>query len=299
MIRLLVAAALLGSTGLSLLLSRARWFRQPSLAGRLRAHTPGIEERRPRILGARSFRDALGPAVEQIGGFLARVVGVNEDLGLRLLRLHLSQTSAEFRMTQARHAVLALLGASAFISFAKAPPVLAVLLLVCVPAAVALADEQQLSLRSARWKRTLSAELPVLEEQLAMLLDAGWSLGGALQHMTARSHGPSGQDVSRLLRSVGRGSSYRVALQEWDAIACLPAVHRLCAVLQLAEQGADLGRLVANEAQLGREERHRELLATVERKGQQVWIPVTVAALVPGCMLLAVPFIRALSFFSN
>jgi hypothetical protein len=40
------------------------------------------------------------------------------------------------------------------------------------------------------------------------------------------------------------------------------------------------------------------LIETVERRGQQVWIPVTVAALVPGVLFMAVPFIEALRLFS-
>ena len=37
----------------------------------------------------------------------------------------------------------------------------------------------------------------------------------------------------------------------------------------------------------------------IERRGQQVWIPVTVATLVPGAILLAVPFLAALRTFAN
>ena len=299
MIRLLVLAAMCAVTGGSLLLSRAPWFRQPNLVVRLRPHTPGLTERRPRVLGARSFRDALGPAAEQLGGAVARAVGVNEDLSIRLRRLHRAQTPAEFRITQLRHMVLALLGAAALVTIVSMPTVFATIAVVCLPGLSLLIDEQRLSTRSALWKRDLALELPVVEEQLAMLLDAGWSLGGALQHVAERSVGPVAQDIDRLLRSVRRGNSYRDALGEWDEIAGCPTVSRLVAILRLSEQGGDLGRLVADEAQLGRDERHRELLAAVERKGQQVWIPVTVAALVPGCMLLAVPFIRALSFFSG
>ena len=42
-----------------------------------------------------------------------------------------------------------------------------------------------------------------------------------------------------------------------------------------------------------------QLIETIERRGQQVWIPVTVAALVPGVIFLAVPFIDALRLFAN
>ncbi len=299
MIRLLVLSLLLGTAGLSMLLARAPWFRQPNLASRLRVHTPGLPDRRPRILGARSFRDALGPAAEHVGGWAARAVGINEDLSTRLERLHRAMTPTQFRITQLRQAVLALLGAAVVatvLSVATAP---GLLLVFVAPMLSLLIDEQRLALASQRWKRDLVLELPTVEEQMAMLLDAGWSLGGTLQRVADRSCGPASQDIARLLRSVRRGNTYRDSLREWSVIADVPAVDRLAAILSLADQGADLGRLVSDEAQLGREERHRELLAAVERKGQQVWIPVTVAALVPGCMLLALPFLRALSFFAS
>ena len=299
MIRLLGLAAVLGTTGLSMLLARAPWFRQPNLAARLRIHTPGLPDRRPRILGARSFRDALGPAAEHVGGWAARAVGISEDLSKRLERLHRGITPTQFRIAQLSHAMLVLLGAGALAAVLNLPGALALLLVLVAPAISLLVDEQRLAMASQRWKRELVVELPVVEEQMAMLLDAGWSLGGTLQRIAERSSGPASRDIARLLRSVRRGNTYRESLREWTMIADLPAVGRLAAILSLADQGADLGRLVSDEAQLGREERHRELLAAVERKGQQVWIPVTVAALVPGCMLLALPFLRALSFFSS
>lgn len=48
-----------------------------------------------------------------------------------------------------------------------------------------------------------------------------------------------------------------------------------------------------------RREAHRELIETIERRTQQVWIPVTVAALLPGVLLMGVPFLEALSLFSK
>ncbi len=299
MIRLLLLAGVLGTVGLAIVLSRAPWFRQPDLASRLRPHTPGLVERRPRVLGARSFGDALGPAAQYLGDAAARVVGITEDLGRRLDRLHRTITPMQFRIDQLRHAVLALLGMSVATTVLRLPSSLVVVMVLATPLLSLLIDEQRLSSASTRWKRDVSLELPIIEEQLAMLLDAGWSLGGALGHASERSSGPVAKDFSRILRSVRRGNSYREALVEWKTIADVPAADRLTSILVLADQGADLGRLVSDEAQFGRDERHRELLAAVERKGQQVWIPVTVAALVPGCMLLALPFIRALNFFGS
>jgi len=41
----------------------------------------------------------------------------------------------------------------------------------------------------------------------------------------------------------------------------------------------------------------RELVETIEKRGQQVWIPVTVATLAPGVVFIGIPFTSALSGF--
>lgn len=82
------------------------------------------------------------------------------------------------------------------------------------------------------------------------------------------------------------------------ALADVDALHRLVSVLSLNREGGDLGRLISEEARGVRADVQRELLATIERRSQQVWIPVTVATLVPGVLFLAVPFVEAMRLFS-
>jgi hypothetical protein len=60
----------------------------------------------------------------------------------------------------------------------------------------------------------------------------------------------------------------------------------------------ELGRLLEAEARVLRQDAHRRLVERIERRSQQVWIPVTVATLVPGVLFLAVPFIEAMRLFS-
>ena len=57
----------------------------------------------------------------------------------------------------------------------------------------------------------------------------------------------------------------------------------------------DDGDLISAEARTTRREVHRELEELIERRGQQVWIPVTVATLVPGVIFMAVPFVDAMN----
>jgi tight adherence protein C len=96
---------------------------------------------------------------------------------------------------------------------------------------------------------------------------------------------------------IRQGLSEADALREWARLASVPALDRLVPVLALNRDTSDLGRLVAEEARAIRRDVHRELIEAAERRNQQVWIPVTVAALLPGALFLAVPFVQALSAF--
>jgi len=89
------------------------------------------------------------------------------------------------------------------------------------------------------------------------------------------------------------------ALREWAEVARVDVVHRLVGVLAFGSEAADLGRIVSAEARQARRDLHRRTIELIERRAQQVWIPVTVATLVPGVILLAVPFLAALRLFSN
>jgi Flp pilus assembly protein TadB len=159
--------------------------------------------------------------------------------------------------------------------------------------------EQQLASASERWKRRIFLELPVVSEQLGMLMGASFSLGAALNRIAARGTGACAQDLAIVCGRIRQGLTEVEALREWAAVADVDALNRLVGVLALNRQAGDLGRLIAEEARSIRRDVQRELIEQIERRSQQVWVPVTVATLVPGAMLLAVPFIEALRLFSS
>jgi hypothetical protein len=98
---------------------------------------------------------------------------------------------------------------------------------------------------------------------------------------------------------IRQGLSEVDALREWAAVADVDALDRLIAVLALNREAGDLGRLISEEARAIRREVQRELVETIEKRSQQVWIPVTVATLLPGVIFLAVPFVEALRLFAS
>ena len=89
------------------------------------------------------------------------------------------------------------------------------------------------------------------------------------------------------------------ALREWAEVAGVDALDHLVPLLALNSEAADLARLISEEARSIRREAQRQLVETIERRAQQVWIPVTVATLVPGVIFMAVPFVEALRLFSS
>ena len=101
-----------------------------------------------------------------------------------------------------------------------------------------------------------------------------------------------------MLQRVQQGLTEAEALTEWSDLADVEAVGRLVAILALNSETADLGRLISEEARAMRRENQRELIESIEKRTQQVWIPVTAATLVPGLLLMGIPFLDALTLFS-
>jgi Flp pilus assembly protein TadB len=292
------AASWLGS---SLLLSGLRRFARTPLLTRIRPYAaPGSLAQQPAgLFSADSFGEVLQPVAEVAGAHLARAAGVSESLARRLERVHAHQQPAEFRLRQLGWSVACFGAAGAASVAVRLPPAVGLLLLLGAPLLAFLVLEQRLARASAVWQRQLFAELPVVSEQLGMLLSAGFSPGAALQRVAARGRGCSSQDLQRVYSRIRQGLSQDAALKEWAAVAQVDGVHRLVALLALGGDASDLGRLIAEEARSLRRDAHRQLLETIERRSQQVWVPVTVATLVPGVIFLAVPFIEALRLFSG
>jgi Flp pilus assembly protein TadB len=251
------------------------------------------------VLSVSSFRDVIGPLAHHVGERLAGLLGVSEDLETRLRRIHSPLDATAFRVRQ-RGWTTAGFALGAAVSVAVRPPPAITLLFVVGGAVLAfLLVEQQLATASERWKRRVFLELPVLSEQLGMLLGAGFSLGAALNRLAERGSGACVVDLAGVTGRIRQGLTEVEALREWAALADVEALSRLVAVLALNREAGDLGRLVADEARAIRGEVQREMIEQIERRAQQVWIPVTVATLVPGALLLAVPFIEALRLFST
>ncbi len=318
MSRLLVACFLAAWAGASLVLSGLRWFRPGRMVERLGPYLPAGHPLRSDPRGATaptagtapsgSHRPIVGslaamvvPLSKELGDRMSRLAGIGEDAATRLRRIHSADDVATLRARQLGLSVVALGAGLLACLWWRPPPAVALTLLVVAPAGAFAVLEHRLSAASATWQRQLTAELPVVSEQLGMLLRSGWSLGSALERLSSskRGSGRCAIDLARVCDRVRQGLGVHAALAEWAEVADVEAVRRLVAVLRLERDAGDIGRLVSQEARQARAEAHRRLLEVAERRAQQVWVPVTVAALVPGVIFLAVPFAAALQAFGG
>jgi tight adherence protein C len=295
----LLVLAVVGTAGLTMLLSLIPWFARIGVVERLGPYQPGRRRGQRELLSVASFRDVIAPLARSGGARLARVMGVDEDLAVRLTRVHSDLDVTGFRIRQIGVAVAAM-AAGTFVAVAiSANVVQSVLLVIGSPLLAFVAVEQRLASASKRWQRRIFLELPVITEQLGMLTSAGWSLGAALNRIADRGAGACAQDLARARARMRHGLSDIDALREWAALADVAELDSLVAILAMNRETTDLGRLLGEEARSMRREAQRELIETIERRTQQVWIPVTVAALLPGVLLMGVPFLEALSLFSK
>ena len=295
--RLLVLSGLALWLGSSLLLVHLPAFSRVRLVDRLRPYTTGPPVP-PRADGG-GVRRVLLPLALEVGARLARVLGVADEVEARLFRIHSSQSVAAFRMRQLAWALAAMVTGAAVCSGAGLPAAAVLLVLPAGAIGAYSATEMQLNRECRRFEERRTLEMPVVAEQLAMLVSAGYSLGSALGRVASRGSGSCARDIARVHRRIQHGVTERTALFEWAHQARSPGVDRLVAVLALNSETGDLGRLLSEEARSIRRSVQRRTVELMDRRSQQVWVPVTVAALVPGVIFLAVPFVAALRLFAG
>lgn len=297
-----LALAAVAIVGVALLLDSIPWFRRRPLAARLAPYGPYTCDSAASTTahqrsghGGSSPAAVLLPLVDQAIGRITAALGVRDELATRLERADVAMTTAEFRARQSLHAVSGLAAAAIIAVLTSPGAAMSVLLCLGCPVLWVLLDEQALTRAITTRASVLQLELPVVAEQLGVLIDAGTSLPGALARIAHRGRGAAASDLRRVSLRIRHGSSEIDALTEWVERTDVVAVRRLVAVLALHRDATNLGRLISAEARAIRAETHRDLVERIERRGQLVWIPVTVATLVPGLIFLAVPFVSALS----
>lgn len=297
---MLLLVATSSFAGSLLLLPRIRWFQHTSLSRRIAPYVPhGDATPLSDPFSADSLLEVIGPLAQSAGAQLSRLLGVEEETSVRLTRIHSPLGVGDYRIRQFAWALAAFAAGTAIAVIGALPPPFAFGLVVAFPALAFVVIEHRLARRSADWQRRTVLELPVVVEQLGMLLDAGQSLGSSLQRIAQRGNGVVPADLARVCQRMRHGLTEVDALMEWSVTVRVEAVDRLVAVLAVHAWAGNASDVLTQEARSIRSEVHRRLLSDISRRSQMVWIPVTVAALVPGTMLMSVPFIDAMHLFTQ
>lgn len=296
----LLGLAMLFLSGSVLVLSELRWFRRPRLVDRISPYVyPAKYAAGDGLLSVTSFKEVIGPLSQSVADALARALGVTDDLHRRLERVHSPSDASDFRTRQMGVAGSALGLATAVSIMVSPPPLVAATFVGGAPLAAFSVIERRSLLESRRWQRRTVSELPVIAEQLGTLITAGWSLTAATLRIAERGRGVCASDLERVHGRMRQGLTEVEALREWAVRVGVDDVAGLVAILAMNNETDGLGRLVTEHARSLRREAHRRTIEDAERRTQLVWIPVTVAALVPGVILMAVPFVDALSLFAG
>ena len=204
------------------------------------------------------------------------------------------ESVTSFRVRQLGSSLAAAIAAAVLCTATGATPPITIAMLIGAPVLAFLVVEQHLATRSAEWQHRLTMELPLVAEQLGMLLSSGYSLGTAMARLAQRTNGLCSHGLAGVTRRVRQGVSEIDALREWSTLADVAALERLVGVLALNHEASDLGGLISAESRSVRRQVQRELIEVIEKRSEQVWIPVTVATLLPGVIFMAVPFIGAM-----
>ena len=142
-------------------------------------------------------------------------------------------------------------------------------------------------------RRRIEGELPLAVEKLAVYLASGYSLSAALARL-GEQVGASAPVFSLMSNGVRSGMSAADAAVEAARRWPGPAMARLAALLEGGAGGADMVKAARSTAAGLRAEAHRDALAAMEKDSQKIWIPITIAALVPGVVMIFVPFVAVL-----
>lgn len=284
--------------GASCVLMSVPWFARRSLADRIRRYVPGGAATE---LGGRgsAVESIIGPLTGMLDTLMARFGGADAELQIRLSRARRTESPTDFRQRQLALSVLALLGGGTLAAVLGFTGASALVLVLAPPVATALSLENSVNSEAARYQSLVLRELPVVAEQLGMLLSAGYSLAAGLNRVAHRGRGAVSRDLRVAVRRIGHGVPENQALVEWARLTGVPALERLVTILALNREAGDLGAMITEEARSIRRELHRDVLEQIEKRSQTVWIPVTVATLVPGVIFLAIPFSATLARFSG
>ncbi len=160
---------------------------------------------------------------------------------------------------------------------------------------VAVAEAASKIRNELRQRVEIEANLPLEIEKLALYLGSGLSLNSSFYRLAKTSSTETRAVFIFIAQGLQSGLPVGEVLEECYLRFPTDSIRRITNLLAGGASGGDLVRVTREEAANQRGVRHLNALAKMEKVTQSVWIPITIAALLPGIAIVFIPFFSILT----
>ncbi len=147
--------------------------------------------------------------------------------------------------------------------------------------------------------RELNDALPLYIEQIGSFVASGLSIQSAIDRYPKTVKSPWSTLSKEMSAEIRRGANPGSALGLVALQYRLGGLDHLIRLLEANYSTPELPSLLDEQSRSFRRRQQLELTEKLAKRAQAVWIPVSVAALVPGIIFVMIPFISALHAFGG
>jgi len=145
-----------------------------------------------------------------------------------------------------------------------------------------------------RYRRALRRDLSALLSVMAAEVRRGKSLTATVMTITDRTPRTWTPILQELSERLSRGEDFGATLLALDERLCDPQIHTTFTLLARSWHNHSAPTLLDNLVERSLERSHHLVIARSEKNQQLIWIPVAIATLVPGMIVLFVPLLFSL-----
>ncbi|MHB8189765.1 MAG: type II secretion system F family protein [Ferrimicrobium sp.] len=150
-----------------------------------------------------------------------------------------------------------------------------------------------------RQRKLLVQELPTLLGTISSDLRRGVSLTSSLTTLEGRSPPTWKPLLHELSQRLTHGESLDEILRSIDERIHDSTIHTVMRLLVRGYESHTTTQLVDNLVDQAYQRAHNRLITKAERQQQLIWIPVAIATLVPGMLLLFAPLVSSLKLLAG
>jgi len=296
-VRILTLTVVLFTLTTLVLLSQFTYFSKPTNARQLRQTLIPAQALAPSP--SARLTTQIVKIAEHLGDRFSRVFGIRTSLDDRLRLGRYEVTARQFRNQQFATGLMCAvvgLGLARVVGLTPVGGLIAVTIAILLGLAL---PEERLNQSVVKTRQSIASELPLFTERLAMLVSSGQSVTSAVTRIATSSDSALALELRDALAQTESGTQLKHALQDTARRSDSRAFEQIVQLVASERDTPNLANLLYDQAGSQRQVRHRELIETLDKRAQAVWIPVTVATLVPGVIFLAIPFLSALQPLST